>query len=143
RWYLAIAAYNAGQGAIEKALQVSGAKDFWTLSTKAKLREETRNFVPKFVAASLIANDPQKYGFIDLAYEPPMDYEEMEIQGSLRLVSLAEMAGTHPETIRELKPELLQGRTPPKDDGFPGNPPRRPTPALPPSYHERGTEKTP
>ena len=81
RWYLAIAAYNAGQGAIDKAIQSSGATDFWTLSTKAKLNEETRNFVPKFVAASLIASDPQKYGFIDLVYEPPMDYEEMEVQG--------------------------------------------------------------
>ena len=118
RWSLAIAAYNAGQGAIEKAMQSSGAKDFWTLSAKAKLRDETRNFVPKFVAASLIASDPQKYGFIDVAYEPPMDYEEMEVQGSLRLASLAEMAGTDPETIRELNPELLRSHTPPEDGGF-------------------------
>ena len=106
RWYLAVAAYNAGQGAIDKALQSSGAKDFWTLSTKAKLNEETRNFVPKFVAASLIASNPQKYGFIDLTYEPPMDDEEMEVQGSLRLVSLAEMAGTDPETILRTKPGI-------------------------------------
>jgi murein DD-endopeptidase MepM/ murein hydrolase activator NlpD len=118
RWYLAIAAYNAGQAAIDKALQSSGALDFWTLSTKAKLREETRNFVPKFVAASLIASDPQKYGFTELVYEPPMDYEEMEVQGSLRLVSLAEMAGTDPETIRELNPELLRNRIPPEESGF-------------------------
>ena len=118
RWYLAIAAYNAGLGAIDKALQSSGAIDFWTLSTKAKLREETRNFVPKFVAASLIASDPQKYGFTDLVYEPPMDYEEMEVQGSLRLVSLAEMAGTDPETIRELNPALLRNQIPPEGNGF-------------------------
>jgi membrane-bound lytic murein transglycosylase D len=118
RWYLAIAAYNAGLGAIDKALQSSGAMDFWTLSTKAKLREETRNFVPKFVAASLIASDPQKYGFTDLVYEPPMDYEEMEVQGSLRLVSLADMAGTDPETIRELNPALLRNQIPPEENGF-------------------------
>jgi hypothetical protein len=118
RWYLAIAAYNAGQGAIDRAMQSSGAKDFWSLSAKAKLRDETRNFVPKFVAASLIASDPNKYGFIDLAYEPPMDYEEMEIQGSLRLDSLAEMAGTDPETIRALNPELLRTWTPPEESGF-------------------------
>jgi membrane-bound lytic murein transglycosylase D len=118
RWYLAIAAYNAGQGAIDKAMQSSGAKDFWTLSAKAKLKDETRNFVPKFVAASLIASDPQKYGFIDVAYETPMDYEEMEVQGNLRLVSLAEMAGTDPETIRELNPELLRSETPPEENAF-------------------------
>jgi hypothetical protein len=119
RWYLAVAAYNAGQGAIDKALQSSGAKDFWTLSAKAKLlKEETRNFVPKFVAASLIANDPEKYGFSDVAYESATDYEEVEVQGSLRLASLAEMAGTDPKTIRELNPELLQGLTPPEESGF-------------------------
>jgi membrane-bound lytic murein transglycosylase D len=118
RWYLAIAAYNAGQGAIDKAIQTSGANDFWTLSTKARLNDETRNFVPKFVAASLIASDPQKYGFIDVAYETPMDYEETEVQGSLRLVSLAEMAGTDPETIRELNPELLRSQTPPEESAF-------------------------
>jgi membrane-bound lytic murein transglycosylase B len=141
RWYLAIAAYNAGQGAIDKALQSSGAKDFWTLSTKAKLTEETRNFVPKFVAASLIASDPQKYGFIDLAYEPPMDYEEMEVQGSLRLVSLAEMAGTDPETIRELNPELLRSRTPPEESGFRVKLPAGHATILAQTYQEQETRQ--
>jgi membrane-bound lytic murein transglycosylase D len=141
RWYLAIAAYNAGQGAIEKAMQSSGATDFWTLSTKAKLNEETRNFVPKFVAASLIASDPQKYGFIDLVYEPPMDYEEMEVQGSLRLVSLAEMAGTDPETIRELNPELLRSRTPPEESVFRVKLPAGHATIFAQTYQERETRQ--
>ena len=142
RWYLAIAAYNAGQGAIEKALQISGATDFWTLSAKSKLREETRNFVPKFVAASLIASDPQKYGFIDLVYDPPMDYEEMEIQGSLRLASLAEMAGTDPETIRELNPELLRNQTPPEESGFRVKLPAGHANTFVQTYQERETRPT-
>jgi membrane-bound lytic murein transglycosylase D len=140
RWYLAIAAYNAGQGAIDKAMQSSGAKDFWGLSTKAKLREETRNFVPKFVAASLIASDPQKYGFIDLVYEPPMDYEEMEVQGSLRLASLAEMAGTDPETIRALNPALLRSWTPPEESGFRVKFPAGHATIFAQSYQERKTK---
>jgi hypothetical protein len=140
RWYLAVAAYNAGQGAIDRAMQSSGAKDFWALSTKAKLREETRNFVPKFVAASLIASDPQKYGFIDLVYEPPMDYEEMEVQGSLRLASLAEMAGTDPETIRALNPELLRSWTPPEENGFRIKFPAGHATIFAQSYQERKTK---
>src|SRR2546427_5152155 len=76
RWYLATAAYNAGQGAIDRAMQASGAKGFWKLSETAKLREETRNFVPKFVAASLIAGNPGKYGFSSVRYEAPIEYEE-------------------------------------------------------------------
>jgi len=118
RWYLALAAYNAGQGTIEKAIQRSGATDFWTLSVKAKLKDETRNFVPKFVAASLIASDPQKYGFDSVAYEKPLDYEEMEVLGDLRLAALAEMAGADPETIRELNPTLLRSQIPATEGGF-------------------------
>ncbi|MGH7927226.1 MAG: transglycosylase SLT domain-containing protein, partial [Candidatus Binatia bacterium] len=112
RWYLATAAYNAGQGAINKALQQSGAKDFWTLTRKAELSDETRNFVPKFVAAAIIATDLEKYGFANLQYEPPLEYEEVEIRRPLRLGALAEMADTEVSTIRELNPALVGKATP-------------------------------
>jgi membrane-bound lytic murein transglycosylase D len=115
RWYLATAAYNAGQGAIDRAMQSSGAKDFWGLSQKAQLSEETRNFVPKFVAATLIATNPKKYGFDDIAYESPLDFEEVEIETSLRLEDLAALAGTGLSNIRELNPALLRHATPPGD----------------------------
>jgi membrane-bound lytic murein transglycosylase D len=113
RWYLATAAYNAGQGTIEKIVQSSRPKDFASLIEKTKLNEETRNFVPKFVAAVLIAANPQKYGFGDVVQETPAEYEEVEIHGNLRLASLAEMAGTDTEALRELNPALLRTETPP------------------------------
>ena len=79
RWFLATAAYNAGPGNVDKALRQSQAKDFWNIKAKAELSEETRNFVPKFIAIALIASDPQKYGFHDIRYLPPLDYEEVEL----------------------------------------------------------------
>jgi membrane-bound lytic murein transglycosylase D len=118
RWYLATAAYNAGQGAIDRALQKSGAKDFWSLAQKARLREETRNFVPKFVAASLIAADPKKYGFSPVDYETPTEYEEVEVEGTYQLASLAQLAGADLETVRDLNPALLRNRIPPGEDSF-------------------------
>ncbi len=118
RWFLATAAYNAGPGAIDKAMQKSGAKDFWTLSRKAKLSDETRNFVPKFVAAAIIATDPEKYGFDNLQYESPLEYEAFEIRRPLRLGVLAEMAEADVSTIRELNPALLRKATPPTDEPF-------------------------
>jgi len=118
RWYLATAAYNAGQGAIERALQTSGATDFWSLSEKAKLSDETRNFVPKFVAASLIASNPNKYGFTSVTYETPLMYEEVEVRGYLQLALAAEMAGTDMDSMQELNPELLKAFTPPGESGF-------------------------
>jgi LysM repeat protein len=118
RWYLATAAYNAGPGAIDRALQQTGAKDFWSLSQKAQLSDETRNFVPKFVAAAMIATNPEKYGLTDLQYEDPLEYEEIEINRSLRIGVLAEMAETDVSTIRRLNPALLGNTTPPGNDNF-------------------------
>ena len=118
RWYLATAAYNAGPRNIDKALQQSGAKDFWSIKAKAKLSEETRNFVPKFVAIALIAMDPKKYGFNEVRYETPLDYEEVELNKSTKLAALAELAETEVSSIRELNPALLRLSTPPGEPSF-------------------------
>jgi membrane-bound lytic murein transglycosylase D len=118
RWQLATAAYNAGQGAIDRAMQRSGAKDFWTLSQKAQLSEETRNFVPKFVAVAIVATNPEKYGFTDLQYESPLEHEEVELRRPLRIGAVAEMAETDVSTIRALNPALLGNTTPPGDASF-------------------------
>jgi membrane-bound lytic murein transglycosylase D len=118
RWYLATAAYNAGTGTISKAMKSSGAKDFWSLSQKARLSEETRNFVPKFVAIALIAKEPEKYGFNPIAYAVPLDYEEVELPWSMKLETVAEMAESDAAAVRELNPALLRNTTPPGEAGF-------------------------
>jgi membrane-bound lytic murein transglycosylase D len=118
KWYLATAAYNAGQGAIKKALSNSGAKDFWTLSDKTVLKDETRNFVPKFVAAALIATNPQKYGFSAINYDPALEYDEVEVGGNVQLARLAEMTGVESQMLKEFNPELLQNHTPPGEPRF-------------------------
>ncbi len=118
RWYLATAAYNAGQRTIDKAMQASGAKDFWKLSEQAQLREETRNFVPKFVAAAIIAANPNKYGFANVSYEAPVEYEEVEVSTSVKLEALAAMADMDAKTLQELNPELIRSQIPPGDKPF-------------------------
>jgi len=118
RWYLATAAYNAGPGAIDRALEQSGAKDFWSIKAKAQMSDETRNFVPKFVAIALIAMDPQKYGFNDVRYEISLDYEEIELNAPMSLAALAEMVESNITPIRELNPALLHGTTPPEKASF-------------------------
>lgn len=118
RWFLATAAYNAGPGNIDKALQQSGAKDFWSIKARAKLSEETRNFVPKFVAISLIAIDPRKYGFDDVRYEPPLSYEQVELQAPMKFSVLAEVTETEELMLRDLNPALLRDSTPPGETGF-------------------------
>jgi membrane-bound lytic murein transglycosylase D len=118
RWFLATAAYNAGPGNVDKALRQSQAKDFWSIKAKAQLSDETRNFVPKFIAISLIASDPEKYGFEDIQYHAPLDYEEVEITAPMKLEKLAQVTETDLSTLKGLNPALLRHTTPPGESPF-------------------------
>jgi membrane-bound lytic murein transglycosylase D len=142
RWYLATAAYNAGPGTIDRVLQQSGAKDFWSLKAKTQLSEETRNFVPKFVAISLIAMDPKKYGLDDVVYETPLDYEEVELGASMKLAALAQSAETDVVRIRNLNPALLRDSTPPGEAGFRVNVPVEKAGVFLANITEKPLEKT-
>lgn len=113
RWSLATAAYNAGPSVIDRALQTSKAADFWGIKGKAQLSNETRNFVPKFVAIALIASDPKKYGFTNLRYDEPLQFDEVLADGLVKLDAAAEMADTDVASIRALNPALLRNVTPP------------------------------
>jgi len=117
-WFLAAAAYNAGEGKVEKAMHRSQTNDFWRLSQKTHLKSETRNYVPKFIAAALIASKPDQHGFGDVVYEPPMEYDEVRIQRPLRLATIADLAKTSLSIIKELNPALLRDITPPSETDF-------------------------
>ena len=118
RWFLVTAAYNAGPGIINKALKTSKASDFWGMKQKDQLSRETLNFVPKFVAVSLIASDPKKYGFNNIRYEEPVEFDEVDAQGLLKISALAEMAESDVVTIKDLNPALLKNLTPPGEKGY-------------------------
>lgn len=62
-WHLALAAYNAGRGAINRILAESKATSFWELYHSGRLPKETRQFVPRVIAMSLIVENPDSYGF--------------------------------------------------------------------------------
>jgi membrane-bound lytic murein transglycosylase D len=118
-WFLAAAAYNAGERRVETALQRSNTSDFWDLTErKTQLKLETRNYVPKFIAAALIAGEPEKYGFADLVYEAPVDYDEVTTRKPLTLTTVARLAQTTVTNIKELNPSLLRNTTPPSEEGF-------------------------
>lgn len=66
-WFLALASYNAGIGTVTKAMKRGGTRDFWTLARRGLLPRETRRYVPRFIAVCMIMNDPQRFGFDDIA----------------------------------------------------------------------------
>lgn len=112
-WNLAMAAYNAGEGRILKALNKTKTDDYWSLLNTRYIRSETKDYVPKFIAASLIANSPQNFGFEDLEYHPPLHYDEVKIESPVDLEVIAECTETTEEVIRGLNPELRRWCTPP------------------------------
>ncbi|MEW6163338.1 MAG: transglycosylase SLT domain-containing protein [Nitrospirota bacterium] len=112
-WNLAMAAYNAGEGKILKALHMTKTDDYWSLLDTKYLKKETKDYVPKFIAASLIANSPQDFGFGEFEYHPPLVYDEITIDSPIDLEVAAECAETTLEVIKELNPEIRRWCTPP------------------------------
>jgi len=111
-WYLALAAYNAGEGKIRRALRRSGKDDFWGISRTRYIRRETKNYVPAILAAVMISRHPEKYA-IDFEPDAPLIYESVEIDGSADLQVLARCAGSDLDTMKRLNPSLRRYQTPP------------------------------
>ncbi len=112
-WYLAAAGYNAGEGKIDRAIRKYETEDFWELARGKYLRAETKDYVPKLIAAALIAKNPSKYGFKEVAYEKAIAFETVTVNGPLDLRVAAKCAGVSYEDIKALNPELLHWVTPP------------------------------
>lgn len=114
-WHLAIAAYNSGAGRVKSAIKKSGTDNFWFLRRYLPL--ETRNYVPQYIAAAVIAMNPRNYGF-DIILDPPLEYEKVVINECVELSILADCAETDVETLKDLNPDLIQFCTPPGVKGY-------------------------
>jgi membrane-bound lytic murein transglycosylase D len=112
-WYLAAAAYNSGEGRIQKAIDKYGSENLWELAEFSYLRNETKDYVPKLIAATLIAKEPGKYGFGDIRDLPPVAVDTVLVPTQTDLRVIAAAAGTDVETIRALNAKLRSYATPP------------------------------
>jgi membrane-bound lytic murein transglycosylase D len=111
-WPLAMASYNAGAGKVQRAVLRTRSEDFWDLKASRYIRRETKNYVPKYMAATIIAKNPEAYGFTVQPYDLFV-YDEVFITESIDLRLAARCAGTTYEVIKELNPELKRWVTPP------------------------------
>lgn len=111
-WPLAMAAYNAGEGKVGRALARTEGADYWDLTDTKLLKRETKEYVPRFLAAALIAKDPARFG-LTIAPQAPMEYESVAIIRPLNLRTAAKAAGVSYEDLKILNPELRKDLTPP------------------------------
>jgi membrane-bound lytic murein transglycosylase D len=116
-WPLALASYNAGAGKVQRAVLRTRSDDFWDLKASRYIRKETKNYVPKYMAATIIAKNPEAYGFTLADYEP-FKFDEVLIEESTDLRLIARCAECTYEEIKELNPELRRWVTPPHFDKY-------------------------
>jgi membrane-bound lytic murein transglycosylase D len=112
-WELALAAYNSGEGtvrwAVRSAQKAKTPTDFWHLDVP----DETKAYVPAFLAAMLIAKNPSAYGFEEIDFHPQLVYEQIKVNPGIPLDAVAAQFDTDPKQLRELNPALVAGVTPP------------------------------
>ena len=117
--YLAAAAYNAGPGKIQRGLnrydfgEVQHNDLYFALADERFLRRETRDYVPKLIAAALICKQPEKWGFDHIERWDPLRFDSMRVAGAVGLDVLARLADTTLEGMEDLNPQLVRDVTPP------------------------------
>ena len=107
-WYLALTAYNCGAGRVSRASRLHQTYDFWQMHS---LPRESRNYIPYYLAAAIIAKDPQEYGFT-VPNVKPFTFEEVVLEHSADLAVLSRVADIKVKTLRKYNPELRQSATP-------------------------------
>ncbi len=110
-WELAMAAYNSGEGNVDRAIRRAGVSNFW--QAFPYLPQETRNYVPNILATILIANNPNQYGFGHIRPAPALTYDRIRVPASTSLNLLAQASDTSVQYLRYLNPHLRSNSTPP------------------------------
>lgn len=117
-WSLALAAYNAGAGSVDRAGGTKDGADFWELCSADRFRQQTRRYVPKFYAAMAIMTDPRAHGYDPMDETGALAYEEVPVKNPVSLAVIAERAGLAYEDLATINPGLKRGVTPPGDKPY-------------------------
>jgi membrane-bound lytic murein transglycosylase D len=111
-WYLVAASYNMGESGLRRQIQKHRTKDFWELSRLGALPQETMDYVPKILAAMMVAKAPSLYGFKDFSKLDPLEYELAVVPGGTELTDLADHLGVTHKALKDLNAEIVLGYIP-------------------------------
>ncbi len=114
-WPLTLAAFNAGYGAVLRAMQKYNTNDYWELCRHEDgLPWETTLYVPKAMAVAIVGENKKLFGYDDVVPEPPYAYDRVSVPSSMSLGAMAKAAGVSVAELTALNPELRRNRTPPE-----------------------------
>ena len=117
-WYLVLAAYNSGEGRIQRLLDRHPGMDYWQLCDSHLLPKETRRYVPAILAAIIVGKNPERFGIRISPVDTPITLL-VEVPSPMDLRVVADTIGVPEETLRELNPSLRRLVTPPDRKTFP------------------------
>ena len=129
-WRLASAAYNAGGGKISRAIKMYGTEDFWEMSSDSYsyLKPETKNYVPKIIAAAILGTYADRYGLTaEIQDEHRLgawDYDVVSVPEATDLQVVSKITGVSMDDLEAMNPALRRGYTPPGVQNYPLNVPR-------------------
>ncbi len=139
-WHLALANYNVSTRRMLRSVRsAGGVRNYWEIYPF--LPRETRGYVPGFIAATLVAMNPEDFGFERHYDAEPYEYDIAEVHGSVELSVLAECAGISTQELQYLNPELLRWATPPGEEPYPLKIPKGSKEAFMLAYNEIPEEK--
>jgi membrane-bound lytic murein transglycosylase D len=112
-WALTLAAYNGGAGYVKRAMDKNNCTDFWRLREGGFLREETSEYVPKFIALMIIYKNQRLFGISkDVMIPDKTETVQLALRQPVDLRTVARLSGLSVQKIRQLNPELLSSITP-------------------------------
>jgi len=117
-WYLAASAYNAGEYKILRAIEELKTNNYWRISETNHIRRETKDYIPKLIAAAIIAKNPHKHGFRELSYHEPLEFDTIETAQSISLRELARAIDCSEDEMLDLNPAFVKGNTPPNKETY-------------------------
>jgi membrane-bound lytic murein transglycosylase D len=118
-WYLVAASYNMGEGGLRRQIRRYKTNDYWELVKFRALPQETQDYVPKILAALMIAKAPNLYGFRNIDAHYPLQYEVVWAPGGTDLENMADYLNVTRNSMKELNAELILGYIPKQVQGHP------------------------
>ncbi|MDL2266585.1 LysM peptidoglycan-binding domain-containing protein [Desulfovibrio sp. OttesenSCG-928-G15] len=136
-WHLAIAAYNAGEGKIGRAVSGTGAGNFFELcrldgrlESRARLKRETREYVPRLLAMTKIMRNLKLLGFREPSPQMAWNLKPMKVPAGVNLAGLARHVGLTWDEFSGMNPAYRKTASPPNDQSTAYLPPAKMVAAI-------------